>query len=222
MIRMGKSSKYEDPSERSQSPETFNTSNNLYSTESVLRADGKVVSESESMARDIKEGRLSGYVGNGTVLTGETNFQSMLRVDGHLTGKVNSENGTLVIGTDGRVDADIEVSSAVVNGTVNGDITASEKVELGRASKVVGNITTPQVVIEPGAIFEGSCHMLKARDAKEEREAQARSYIHSSIPPASVETAAEEAAEAEDAEEIEASTESEDSTEDAWSKTAVL
>jgi cytoskeletal protein CcmA (bactofilin family) len=192
---MGKSSKYEDPTERSQPQETYNTSNNLYGTESVLRADGKVVSESESMARDIKEGRLSGYVGNGTVLTGETNFQSMLRVDGHLTGKVNSENGTLVIGTDGRVDADIEVLSAVVNGTVNGDVVASERVELGRASKVVGNITTPQLVIEPGAIFEGSCHMLKARDSKEEREAQARSYIHSSIPPASVESATDEAEE---------------------------
>ena len=185
MIRMGKSSKYEDPSEKSNSPETFNTSSNLYGTESVLRADGKVVSESESMARDIKEGRLSGYVGNGTVLTGETNFQSMLRVDGHLTGKVNSDNGTLVIGTDGRVDADIEVSAAVVNGTVNGDIVAGDRVELGRASKVVGNITTPQIVIEPGAIFEGSCHMLKARDSKEERDAQARSYIHTSVPPTS-------------------------------------
>jgi cytoskeletal protein CcmA (bactofilin family) len=188
MIRMGKSSKYEDPSEKSRPQETFNNTNgSLYATESVLRTDGKVVSESESMARDIKEGRLSGYVGNGTTLTGETSFQSMLRVDGHLTGKVNSEKGTLIIGTDGQVDADIEVMSAVVNGAVNGDITASEKIELGRAAKVVGNITSPQVVIEPGAIFEGSCHMLKARDARDEREAQSRSYIHTSNPPISYE-----------------------------------
>lgn len=216
MIRMGKSSKYEDSSDRSQPQEAYNTSSNLYGTESVLRADGKVVSESESMARDIKEGRLSGYVGNGTVLTGETNFQSMLRVDGHLTGKVNSENGTLVIGTDGRVDADIEVLSAVVNGTVNGDVVASERVELGRASKVVGNITTPQIVIEPGAIFEGSCHMLKARDAKEEREVQARSYIHSSVPPASVESAVD------GAEETEANGESQEdlTADDSWSSSA--
>ncbi len=218
MIRMGKSSKYEDPSDRSQPQEAYNTSSNLYETESVLRADGKVVSESESMARDIKEGRLSGYVGNGTILTGETNFQSMLRVDGHLTGKVVSENGTLVIGTDGRVDADIEVLSAVVNGTVNGDVVASERVELGRASKVVGNITTPQIVIEPGAIFEGSCHMLKARDAKEEREAQARSYIHSSVPPALVEPAANEV---DEADEIEASGENEDvTTGESWSSSS--
>lgn len=166
------------------------------------------------MARDIKEGRLSGYVGNGTTLTGETSFQSMLRVDGHLTGKVHSDNGTLIVGTDGQVDADIEVSNAVVNGTINGDITATEKVELGRAAKVVGNITSPQVVIEPGAIFEGSCHMLKARDAKDEREAQARSYIHSSVPPvSSVEP---------EAEEVSFDSDADDEAEEALTATSVL
>jgi len=215
MIRMGKSSKFEDPAERSHPQETYNTSNNLYSTESVLRADGKVVSESESMARDIKEGRLSGYVGNGTVLTGETNFQSMLRVDGHLTGKVHSDNGTLVIGTDGLVDADIEVLSAVVNGSVNGDITASERVELGRASKVVGNITTPQIVIEPGAVFEGSCHMLKARDAQDEREVQAQKYTRSDYSSEPGENTA--------VSEIEVSTNNEDEAEEeALSASAVV
>src|ERR1700755_755940 len=184
MIRMGKSSKFEDPSEKTQPQANFNTNGNLDATESLLRADGKVVSESESMARDIKEGRLSGYVGNGTTLTGETTFQAMLRVDGHLTGKVHSEKGTLMIGTDGQVDADIEVSTAVVNGTVNGDITATEKIELGRAAKVVGNITSPSVVIEPGAVFEGSCHMLKAREARDERDSKSRSsFIHTSNPP---------------------------------------
>jgi cytoskeletal protein CcmA (bactofilin family) len=206
---MGRSAKFEDPSEKAPVQESYNTSGNLYGTESVLRADGKVVSESESMARDIKEGRLSGYVGNGTTLTGETGFQAMLRVDGHLTGKVHSDNGTLIVGTDGQVDADIEVSTAVINGTVNGDITATERVEMGRAAKVVGNITTPQIVIEPGAIFEGGCHMLKARDAREERESQSRNYIHSSNPPSfeakieevsSINGAAEDAPESEEAE----------------------
>lgn len=215
MIRMGKSSKYEDPSEKSQPQETFNNTNgSLYAAESVLRTDGKVVSESESMARDIKEGRLSGYVGNGTTLTGETSFQSMLRVDGHLTGKVHSEKGTLIIGTDGQVDADIEVMSAVVNGTVNGDITASEKIELGRAAKVVGNLTGPQVVIEPGAIFEGSCHMLKARDARDEREAQSRGYIHTSNPPVSYEEPV--------ADTSSLSSDTEDETEEALASSVVL
>ena len=59
------------------------------------------VSESESLARDIKEGTLSGFVGNGTTLTGEANFKGMLRVDGHLSGRVSSQDGTLIVSTGG-------------------------------------------------------------------------------------------------------------------------
>lgn len=125
------------------------------------------------MARDIKEGRLSGFVGHGTVLSGETNFQAMLRVDGHLVGSVSSDTGTLIVGSNGQVDANIAVSAAMINGIVNGDIVASERIQLGRTARVVGNIQTPRIIIEDGAIFEGSCAMLKAREAVEQHAAEA-------------------------------------------------
>jgi len=125
------------------------------------------------MARDIKEGRLSGFVGHGTVLTGETMFQAMLRVDGHLIGTVSSESGTLVVGTNGQVDANISVSAAMINGTVNGDIAASEKLQLGRTARVIGNIQSPRLIIEDGAILEGGCTMLKARENVEKQETEA-------------------------------------------------
>jgi cytoskeletal protein CcmA (bactofilin family) len=134
------------------------------------------------MARDIKEGRLSGFVGHGTVLSGETNFQAMLRVDGHLVGSVTSESGTLLVGSNGQVDANIAVSSAVVNGVVNGDIVATERVQLGRTARVIGNIQTPRIVIEDGAVFEGTCMMMKAREAIEERAAQIEASRYSSAP----------------------------------------
>ncbi len=123
----------------------------------------RAFTDSEGMTRDIKEGRLSGFIGSGTSLTGETEFKSMLRVDGHLVGKVTSESGTLHVGSGGIVDANISVAAAVIHGTVNGDITASEKIELGRTAKVVGNIQTPSLVVEQGAIFEGNCSMSQAK-----------------------------------------------------------
>ena len=141
MIRMGRSSKTEQENETdNQQPQT-----NYPYTSGNLPTETRAVSESESMARDIKEGRLSGFVGSGTTLTGETSFQAMLRVDGHLTGKVSSENGTLIIGTGGQVDANIIVAEALVSGTVNGDIVATEKLQLGRTARVVGNIQTPRL-----------------------------------------------------------------------------
>jgi cytoskeletal protein CcmA (bactofilin family) len=119
----------------------------------------RAFSESESLARDIKEGTLSGYVGSGTLVTGEATFKAMMRIDGQLSGRVSSSSGTLIVGTNGRVDANIDVAVATIHGTVNGDVIATQRLELGRAAKVNGNIQTPSLVIEQGAIFEGSCKM---------------------------------------------------------------
>lgn len=151
-----------------------------YGSSEPTTAASRVVSDSESIARDIKEGRLSGFVGHGTTLTGETNFQMMLRVDGHLTGSVSSEGGTLIVGTNGQVDANIAVSSAMINGAVNGDIIATDRIQLGRTAKVVGNIQTPRLVLEDGAILEGGCTMLKARDAQEKKATESKSPAYSS------------------------------------------
>lgn len=128
--------------------------------------------DSESITRDIKEGRLSGFIGSGTSLTGETEFKSMLRVDGHLIGKITSDSGTLYVGSGGLVDANVSVAATIIHGTVNGDIVASEKIELGRTAKVVGNIQTPSLVMEQGAILEGNCSMMKAKSDFEKRPTQ--------------------------------------------------
>src|SRR4028118_1154835 len=126
----------------------------------------RAVSESESLARDIKEGTLSGFVGNGTTLTGEANFKGRLRVDGHLSGRVSSQDGTLIVSTGGQVDADVEVSVAQIYGTVVGNVTATKRIERGRVAKVTGDIQTPALVIENGAVFEGSCRMQQIKDAQ--------------------------------------------------------
>ena len=154
-----------------------------YATEAQASTGARAISESDSMARDIKEGRLSGFVGHGTTLTGETQFHAMLRVDGHLIGTVSSESGTLIIGTNGQVDANIMVAAAMINGTVNGDIVASEKLQLGRTARVMGNIHSPRLIVEEGAILEGSCSMLKAREIQEEEAvAAAVQYEQPTIP----------------------------------------
>jgi len=84
-----------------------------------------------------------------------------MRVDGHLSGRVSSTSGTLIVGANGKVDANIEVAVAVIHGTINGDIIATQRLELGRAAKVNGNIQTPSLIIEQGAVFEGTCKMVQ-------------------------------------------------------------
>ncbi len=171
MIRMGRNSRSEQPDATDyQTTPSVPANTYQYGSESA-QATSRVTTDSEAIARDIKEGRLSGFVGHGTTLTGDTSFQMMLRVDGHLTGTVSSDGGTLIVGTNGQVDANVLVAVATVNGAVNGDVVATEKIQLGRTAKVIGNISTPKLVIEEGAVFEGGCTMLKAR-ANQEKEAE--------------------------------------------------
>jgi len=174
MIRMGRNSKSEEPAMTNYQSTTSNSDTGYQYGNEPTTAASRVVSDSESIARDIKEGRLSGFVGHGTTLTGETNFQMMLRVDGHLTGSVASDGGTLIVGTNGVVDANVSVSAAMINGTVNGDILATDRIQLGRTAKVVGNIQTPRLVLEDGAILEGGCSMIKARDAQEAKASESK------------------------------------------------
>jgi cytoskeletal protein CcmA (bactofilin family) len=174
MLRIGKNPKEpvdnETPAEKQEMPPyTTPRSFSSYQTPATetksqpenASASSKAVTESESLAREIKEGNLSGFVGGGTVVTGEANFKAMMRVDGHLSGRINSSSGTLIVGANGKVDANIEVAIAIIHGTVNGDIIATQRLELGRAAKLNGNIQTPSLIIEQGALFEGTSKMIK-------------------------------------------------------------
>ena len=93
-------------------------------------------------------------------LSGEISFRDMLRVNGYIAGTVYSKAGTLFVDNSARVDANIEVATAIISGTVHGDIVAHERVELGPSAKIYGNIWTRSIAIKDGAIFDGVCTMI--------------------------------------------------------------
>lgn len=106
-------------------------------------------------------------VAAGPELTGELHFKDMLRVNGHIACKVSSQKGTLIIDGSALVDGDIEVGAVVISGRVNGDVIAHERVELGAAAVINGNISTRILTMKPGAIFQGDCRMMKDQDETE-------------------------------------------------------
>jgi cytoskeletal protein CcmA (bactofilin family) len=184
MLRMGKNPT-EDKSQTQTDTDSYSTrSYSPYqSGETQVRpatesaATPKALTESETIAREIKDGSLSGFVGSGTVITGESAFKSMLRVDGRFSGRITSGTGTLIVGAGGQVDANIEVAVCTIHGVVNGDILASQRVELGRAAKLSGNIQTPSLVIEQGAVFEGSCKMVQMKTAADKPKVERKDNI---------------------------------------------
>ena len=109
----------------------------------------------------IRQRPRSGPIESVPELTGEISFKDMLRINGHIAGKVFSFKGTLIVDGSARVDASIDVAVAVIAGTVNGDVVAHERVELGPCAVINGNISTRSISMKPGAVFHGDCRMLK-------------------------------------------------------------
>ena len=112
-------------------------------------------------AVDVRQRTRNGYSGSGPELNGELIFKDILRVNGHIAGYVQSNQGTLIVDSMARVDANVEVAVAVIGGIVNGDIVAHQRVEVGPEARINGNIWTQSIAIQPGAIFEGVCRMLQ-------------------------------------------------------------
>jgi cytoskeletal protein CcmA (bactofilin family) len=87
----------------------------------------------------------------------EVTFEGVLHFNGHSIGNINSPEGTLVLTKRGRIEADINVGIAVINGSVTGNITAGERVLLDSNARVSGKIITPLLSVRIGAIFAGDC-----------------------------------------------------------------
>jgi|SoiMetStandDraft_5_1073268.scaffolds.fasta_scaffold05206_2 cytoskeletal protein CcmA (bactofilin family) len=103
-----------------------------------------------------------GFVGDVLKFTGEVTFKSTLRIDGHFCGQVKSEGGTLIVSSGAQITrATIDVGVAKINGTVEGDINASDQVTLGHSASVTGNILAGALIVEKGAVFNGSCRLNK-------------------------------------------------------------
>jgi cytoskeletal protein CcmA (bactofilin family) len=106
-------------------------------------------------------------LGEGAEVKGEIAFANGLRVDGVVKGKMRSE-AALVIGPAGKVDAEVRIKRVSVNGEFRGVIHASDRVEIHKDGKVYGDIYTPCLIIEAGAVFEGKCNMSEKTSSKQE------------------------------------------------------
>jgi cytoskeletal protein CcmA (bactofilin family) len=107
---------------------------------------------------DGKQSDLNGFLDSGSHLQGELRFDASFRVDGRITGMVESE-GDLIVGESGEIDGEIRVGQVFVSGTLRGKVQALRKVQIAPSGKVFAEIDTPALVIEDGATFEGSCAM---------------------------------------------------------------
>jgi cytoskeletal protein CcmA (bactofilin family) len=104
-------------------------------------------------------GEINALLGQGTEFSGKLTFQGTVRIDGTFSGEICTDD-VLIIGEGAQVQAEIKVATLIIRGgVVNGNIRASELVEIHAPGKLLGNIVSPQLFIDKGVIFEGECRM---------------------------------------------------------------
>lgn len=106
--------------------------------------------------REIDENKITGFFDKDTEITGDLTFKGSFRIDGHFKGKVNSDS-MLIIGNNGKVEADIKVGHVIIAGEIKGNIQATEKVEINSSGRVFGKIIAPNLVVSEGAHLEATC-----------------------------------------------------------------
>jgi cytoskeletal protein CcmA (bactofilin family) len=120
------------------------------------------------------------YLDRGSRISGKLFFEAPAQIDGHVEGEIIAKD-SLTIGETAVIAAQIRAASVIVAGKVSGDIIAGQRIEIRPSAKVLGNITSPALVIHEGAVFEGHCAMQQETNddrkitvfPKEERLAQA-------------------------------------------------
>lgn len=96
------------------------------------------------------------HIGKSVVIKGELSGSGDLFLDGEVEGTVDLKQNSVTIGPNGRVKAKVNAKSLVVEGKLEGNITASERVEIRQTANVTGDIVTKRIMIAEGSYFKGS------------------------------------------------------------------
>ena len=102
---------------------------------------------------------------NGTLIEGNINSEGDVRIEGTVNGNIKVK-GKVIIGNTGKVTGDINCSFCDISGTVSGKLTISNSLTLKSSASYTGEISTKKLIIEPGAVFNGSCKMSETKHAE--------------------------------------------------------
>ena len=101
------------------------------------------------------------HIGKSVIVKGEISGSEDLYVDGEVRGGIELREHALTVGPNGKVEANVIAREIVVQGTLNGNVHASEKIEIRKTGSLLGDLSTARIIIEDGAYFKGSIDILK-------------------------------------------------------------
>jgi cytoskeletal protein CcmA (bactofilin family) len=104
-------------------------------------------------------------IGAGTILEGTLVVPHSVRIDGILKGKLETSE-TLTVGSTGQIEAAVVAKSAIIGGSVRGNLSVEDRVELEANASLIGDLKTKDLVINEGATFHGNCSMDVGKNVK--------------------------------------------------------
>jgi cytoskeletal protein CcmA (bactofilin family) len=111
------------------------------------------------MAAPLPATEITALLGQGTRFEGKLHFEGRVRIDGHFTGEISSPD-VLVIGEGAEVEGEIDVAAVIIKGgVVRANVRATESIELYVPAVVTGTLHAPEVFMDKGVQFSGSCTM---------------------------------------------------------------
>jgi len=138
-----------------------------FSKESQMR-----VSKPNDEDKDV----LKAFLNEGTDFKGLLTFSGTVRIDGKFEGEIITKD-VLVIGESAQVKAEVTVGQILVKGKLIGNINSTQKIEIFTLGQVIGNIRTPALLMEEGAILEGQCEMVRRESEQPQLELAASKEI---------------------------------------------
>lgn len=102
--------------------------------------------------------KISSIIGADMVVDGNIRAKEAVRVEGSVTGDVETE-GALIISSSGKVKGNVKGSSIIIGGSLEGDLTSGGRTEVASTGRVIGNIRTKSLVVDENAVFQGQCIM---------------------------------------------------------------
>lgn len=127
-------------------------------------------------------------VSQGIKIKGDIHGREDLFIDGTLQGKIHITDGTVTVGPNGRVNAEIEAREIIVRGEVTGTLKAQERVQIWSSGRAIGDVQTRRIAIEDGAVLRGRVEIVQQKDELRNTRPMNPPAINSSVAgvPASV------------------------------------
>jgi len=120
---------------------------------------------------------ISAFLGKETLFEGKMTFQGVFRLDGRFEGEI-FESGTLIVGESAHIKGKIGVKMIIINGYVEGELHAVERIEIHSTGKFSGTLITPSLIINDGGILNGHCKMESGVATEEELHPAALNTDH--------------------------------------------